>query len=252
MVNMKRSSLLMAATAVAAMVLAASASAAVIELGATSTPIISYTCPSTVAPANCTIVLTRVTALPTISDGLSYPTKVKKSGRIVGFTVGLSKLSSNRATAKSFIHSLDVTYGGTTQAAVTVLRPVGPTRQRRFKVVAVSEVVHLQPYLGQVVQIPLLTSLPVRGGDVVGLSTPTWVPVLQINVNDTKFAYRQSRSANCNNPPKTSQAQLRIGQTARYGCDYAPDSSCPRSQHHLCGTRVEFSATEITNPTATK
>jgi hypothetical protein len=252
MVSMKRSFLLMAATAVAGLALAATAFAAVIDVGATSTPLISYTCPASITPANCTIVLTRVTALPTISDGVSYPTKVRRAGRIVAFTVGLSKLSNNRATARSYVHSLDQTYGGTTQAAVTVLRPVGPKRQRRFTVVAVSEVVHLQPYLGQVVQIPLLSSLPVRAGDVVALSTPTWVPVLEINMPDKKFAYRQSRTANCNSPPRTSQAQLRIGQSARYICDYAPDSSCPKAQHHLCGTRVEFTATEVTTPAATK
>ncbi|MBV9338952.1 MAG: hypothetical protein JO243_23940, partial [Solirubrobacterales bacterium] len=52
------------------------------------------------------------------------------------------------------------------------------------------------------------------------------------------FAYRQSRSRNCNNPPAASQAQLTVGQSARYACDYP-------------GTRVEYSATEISNPVPT-
>ncbi len=94
---------------------------------------------------------------------------------------------------------------------------------------------HVQPFLGQVVQFPLATSIPIRRGDTIGLTTPTWAPVLSIMLPTKKFAYRQSRKTGCNNPPGISQAQLTIGQTAPYGCDYP-------------GTRVEYTATEITNP----
>jgi hypothetical protein len=97
----------------------------------------------------------------------------------------------------------------------------------------------LQPYLGQVVQFPLTTPLPVKPGDVVALSVPTWAPVLTFNLPPKKFAYRQSRSANCKNPAATEQAQLTIGSTASYGCNYP-------------GTRVEYTATEITDPAPTK
>jgi hypothetical protein len=98
--------------------------------------------------------------------------------------------------------------------------------------------VDVQPYLGQVVQFPLTTSLPVTRGETIALTTPTWAPVLSIDLSTTHFAYRQSRSRNCNNPPSTSQAQTQVGQNARYVCDYP-------------GTRVEYSATEITNPVPT-
>ena len=101
-------------------------------------------------------------------------------------------------------------------------------------VVGQSAVIHLQPYLGQVVQIPLPESLPVKAGDVVGLTTPTWAPVLSIQLPSSKFAYRQGRSTNCTTPPTTNQAQA-VKQTAAYKCNYA-------------GTRVEYSATEITSP----
>ena len=53
------------------------------------------------------------------------------------------------------IRFLDHQYGGTTQVAVTVLRLVGPKKRRQWKVVAASPLVHVQPYLGQVVQFPL-------------------------------------------------------------------------------------------------
>jgi hypothetical protein len=236
---MKRSSFVASGVIALAVTLPASAVAAVVELGATKTPVVAPGCPASVTPAKCTIVLTRVTALETVRDGVAYPTTVKKSGRIVAFTVGLSNLSSNRTTRLNDIRFLNRSYGGTPQAAISVLASVGRKSQRRWKVVATSEVVHLQPYLGFVVQFPLVTSLPVRPGNVVALSTPTWAPVLSILQPMSKFAYRQSRSRNCNNPPGSNQAQLRIGQTVGYGCDYP-------------GTRVEYSATEVTTPPVPK
>jgi hypothetical protein len=217
----------------------ASASAKILELGQTSTPLIAPVCPPGVTAANCKIVLTEVTALETIRDGVSYPTKATKAGQIVAFTVGLSRLDPNAATAKSDVHFLDSTYLGTTQLAITVLRPVGKAKFFRWAVVAESPIYHVQPYLGDVVQFPLATSLPIKPGYAVALTVPTWAPVLSFNLNPKKFAYRQSRSANCSNPAAIDQAQLLIGASTRYGCDYP-------------GTRVEYTATEITNPAPPK
>jgi hypothetical protein len=206
-----------------------------IELGATHSPLVAPICPAGVSSSNCTIILTRVTALETIRDGVAYPTRVTKSGRIVAFTVGLSSLSTNKSTQKSYIHFLDATYGGTTRLGITVLAPVGKKTQWRWQVVSSSPIYHVQPYLGQVVTIPLDSSLEVKPGEVVALTTPTWAPVLTIDVASKKFAYRQSRKSNCSNPPASNQAQLTARQLTTYSCDYP-------------GTRVEYSATEVTYP----
>ena len=227
---------IVAATALGAALAAQPATADVVELGVTPTHILAPTCPPGLTPAKCTIVLTEVTAMETVRDAIAYPTRVKRPGRIVAFTIGLSRLSSDRNTARTYIHNLDVSYGGTAQVAITVLRRVGPASKLRFKVVAESEIEHLQPYLGQVVQFPIFTSLAVRRGDVVALTTPTWAPVLSIFQPSKQFAYRQSRTSNCSSPPTTSQAQS-VGESARYLCNYP-------------GTRVEYSATEVTNPVA--
>ena len=125
-------------SAFAVLIAPAAASAQVIELGATSTPLVAPSCPAGVTPANCKIVLTQVTALETIRDGVAYPTTVKKPGSIVAFTVGLSRLAADAATARADIHFLDQTYGGTTRAAITVLRPKGAKKLRNWTVVAES------------------------------------------------------------------------------------------------------------------
>jgi hypothetical protein len=236
--NMKRSLLAIAGAAALCGLLTASASAAVTELGATTTPLVAPTCPKGVAASQCTIILTRATALETIRDNLAYPSTVKQAGRLVAFTVGLSALSTNPTTALNDTKFLDRTYGGDAQVEITVLKRVGAKAHWTWQVVEQSPVVDVQPYLGQVAQFPLTTSLPVVRGETIALTTPTWAPVLSIDLSTAHFAYRQSRSANCNNPPSTSQAQVTVGQSARYSCDYP-------------GTRVEYSATEITNPVPT-
>jgi hypothetical protein len=190
-------------------------------------------------PQYCTIVLPEATALETIRDGVIYPTTAAASGEIVAFSLGLSELSSNHATAKQDLHYLDSTYGGTALAGIAILAPVrGKGIRYTWKLVAQSPLYHLQPYLGQVVQFPLKTALPIAKGDVVALTVPTWAPVLSIDQATKNFAYRQSRQTNCQSPATDKATQQTVGSQTQYKCDYP-------------GTRVEYSATEITSPTPT-
>jgi hypothetical protein len=210
-----------------------------VELGATHSPIVAPVCPPGVSSSKCTIILTRVTAVETLRDGVAYPTKVKAPGLITAFTVGLSQLSSSKTTQNTYIHFLDSTYGGTSRLALTVLAPGGGKKnQWKWKVVAQTPIYHVEPYLGSVVRIPLATPVQVAAGQIVALTTPTWAPVLTIDINGKQFAYRQSRRANCDNPPGVSQAQLTLSQIGSYGCDYP-------------GTRLEYSATEDLFPLGT-
>ena len=236
--HMKRSLLAMVGAVALGVALPASAGATTTDIGVSTTPLVAPTCPAGVSPAQCTIILTRATALETIRDNVAYPSTVQQAGRIVAFTVGLSALSSNATTAKNDITFLDKTYGGDPQIQMTVLKSVGAKNLRTWQVVESTPLVDVQPYLGQVVQFPLTTSLPVVKGWVVALTTPTWAPVLSIDLSTSHFAYRQSRTRNCNSPPTTTQAQVTVGQSSRYVCDYP-------------GTRVEYSVTEVTTPTPT-
>jgi hypothetical protein len=236
---MKRHALKIASSLIAIAALApGAASAKVVELGqTTASPIASPSCPTGVSPAQCFIILTRTTAIQTVTAGVINPTRVTSPGWIVAFTVGLSKLSNVTKTELSYLHELDTAYGGTPQVALTVLKP---GRKDKYTVEAQSGTYHLIPFLGQVLQEPLslppsftqLTALPVKPGDVIGLTVPTWAPVLSYNLNATKYAYRQSRTANCKNAAGTETAQTTIGSGVRYLCTYT-------------GTRVEYSATEI-------
>jgi hypothetical protein len=213
------------------------ASAQMIEIGATTSPLIAPVCPAGVSQTNCTIVLTEVSAVETARDGVVNPTTITKPGEIVAFSLGVSGLSANSATVRSDIRYLNGAFGGPAQAQLAVLRPVGRKALHGWRVAAQSQDFQLLPYLGQVVQFPLTTPLPVVPGEVLALTVPTWAPVLSFNLSQTQFSYRQSRTK-CKSP-STAQAQTLIGQHARYACSYA-------------GTRVEYSATEITSPSPTE
>jgi hypothetical protein len=225
------------AAVVAAGAGASPAAARLIELGATSTaPLVAPTCPTGVSAANCTIILTQVTALETIRANIAYPTTVRRAGYVVGFSLGLSQLSTSRSKALQAIKFLNATYGGAAEAAITVLKPVGSKRLRQWQVVGESPAYHLSQYLGEVVQFPLATALRVVPGETIALSVPTWAPVLSFNLPLKSYAYRQSRSTGCSAPAASSQAQTVVGAPAvGYNCNYA-------------GTRVEYTATEITSP----
>jgi hypothetical protein len=237
---MKRFSLALAAGLCAFGVLAGVASAQIVELGQTSsTPVAAPACPPNVSLANCLIVLTRTTAVQTETNGVLNPTKVTKDGWIVAFTVGLSKLTSDAKTELGLLKGLDAKFGGPPQLVLSVLKP-GP--KNKYTVVAQSATFHVLPFLGSVLQEPLsqpptfttMTALPVKKGDVIGLTVLTWAPVLTYNLTSNKYSYRQSRRANCIHAAGSQTAQTTLNSTQQYLCDYT-------------GTRVQYSATEVVN-----
>jgi hypothetical protein len=216
------------------------ASAQIMELGQTSSsPVTAPACPSGVSLSNCLIVLTRTTAVQTETNGVLNPTKVTKDGWVVAFTVGLSGLTSNAKTELSLLKGLDAQFGGPPQIVLSVLKP---GRKNTYTVVAQSPTFHVLPYLGSVLQQPLslpptfttMTALPVKKGEVIGLTVLTWAPVLTYNLTANKYTYRQSRRANCVHAAGTQTAQTTLNSSQQYLCNYT-------------GTRVQYSATEIVN-----
>jgi hypothetical protein len=227
------------ALAAAILLLPGAASASVIQIGQTKTPLVAPSCPKGTSATNCNIVLERTTALQSKSDGVANPTVIKQNGWIVAFTVGISRLSSNNKTVHKLLHGLDTSYGGTPRLQLTVLKP-GP--KGIYTVQAQSGQYHIIPFLGRILTEPLslpnkfsaFTALRVARGDVLALTVPTWAPVLTYNLTAGKFSYLQSRTTDCTKAAGGQTAQMKVGSKKRYACAYT-------------GTRVQYSATEVTN-----
>jgi hypothetical protein len=223
----------------AALMIPATASAAVVSVAQTKSPITAPACPKGTSSSACKIVLERTTAIQTKSDGVARPAVIKQDGWIVAFTVGLSRLSPDAKTVHSLLHGLDTAYGGTPQLMLTVLKPGA---NGTYTVRAQSGSYHLIPFLGQVLTEPLslppkfsaFTALPVKKGDVLALTVPTWAPILTYDLSASQFAYSQSRTQHCDSAATSQTAQIKVGSSQKYGCAYT-------------GTRVQYSATEVTN-----
>lgn len=235
----------------AAVVVPAAASAAQVNIGVTTTPLSPPTCPASLPADQCLILMTQVTAYGTLSDGIANPDVVKQSGVLSSFTLALT--GTNLVTP-TVIASKDQAYGGPPEAQITALIPTGTPAAPTYRVVAQSEVVKLRSELGQVAEFPLTNPLPVVRGEVIALTIPTWAPVLAIEQSPTKFAYAQSRVksmvttkvttktgtkteriSSCTTSSTTNLAQIVVGELSGYSCTYP-------------GTRIEYSALEITTP----
>ncbi|MEJ7784021.1 MAG: hypothetical protein WKF96_04390 [Solirubrobacteraceae bacterium] len=202
--------------------LPAAAIAKVIEIGATPTQAVPA-CPG--SPCLAVSRTTGYQAKVGTNRGLMT---VPANGRIVAWTIGLSK--PNAAQVKFFTSQL----GGPAQAGITVLK-VG--RYLRDTVKAQGPLVSLAPYFGSFAQFPLATAIPVRKGDLIALTVPTWAPALQVGLTgDT--SWRASRPRDKCKDNKTQTAQLEVGDKAQYYCLYRT-------------ARLVYTATLITYPKQT-
>ena len=153
---------------------------------------------------------------------------VPANGRIVAWTITLA--NPNKAQVNFFTRN----YGGAAQAGISILK-VAPHLRDTVKIAG--PLVSLQPYFGGTAQFPLANSIPVRKGDLVALTVPTWAPALQVGLGgDT--SWRASRTKKKCKDTSTQTAQLNVGDKAVYYCLYRT-------------ARLTYTATLITNPKKT-
>ena len=209
-----------AGAVLALLVCAAPASARIIEVGATAarhTPM----CPSDPCRA-----VTRTTGYQAKVTDSRSAYLIPRNGRIVAWTITLA------APDQRQIEFFEDNYGESS-AQLTILR-----RGKRLfhRVLGQSPVQQLQPYFGQSVQFPLERSIPVRRGNVLALTVPTWAPALALA--DDASSWRASRAKGTCDDLDSQTAQTRLGQYTQYRCLYK--------------ARLTYSATLITTPRPNK
>ena len=152
---------------------------------------------------------------------------IARDGSIVAWTVTLAKPTA--AQIKYFNSS----EGGPAEAGIAVLAPQKKPNLA-YKLIAQGPTVKLEKYFGQTAQFPLPTSIPVKKGELIALTVPTWAPALALNFgNDT--SWRASRSkAQCTST-STQTAHTQIGSPVQYYCLYQT-------------ARLTYSATLVSTP----
>jgi hypothetical protein len=209
-----------AASVAAALAVPAAASAAITELGALAEGARGS------CPENCQAV-SRTTGYQAKVGPDRALYQAPADGRIVAWTIALGKPGPKQT---AFFNER---LGGESQATVVVL---AAAKKLVRQVVAKAPLQRLTDYFGSAVQFPLEQSLPVKKGQYVGLTVPTWAPALQIGLgSDT--SWRSSRAADGCSDTSTQSALVGSRSSTAFKCLHRT-------------ARLSFSATFISSPTA--
>jgi hypothetical protein len=193
-----------------ALVLATGSSATLSEVGVIPPTTSPATVPS--CPGIPCLAVSRTTGFQ-VKVGTTHNLLVApRSGTIVAWTIMLGKPNASQ------IKFFNTNEGGVAEAGIAILRPE-PKPNLAFKLVAQGPLVKLQPYFGKTAQFPLESTLPVRKGDVVALTVPTWAPALALGFgNDT--SWRASRPKSQCSSTSLQTTHTRVGSAVQYYCLY--------------------------------
>jgi len=195
----------------------------------TEVGVIGVTNPVTLAscPATPCLAVSRTTGFQVKVATVRNPMGVPRDGVIVAWTITLGKPNATQ------IKYFNANEGGVAEAAIAVLRPQ-PKPNLTYKLVAQSPLLKLQSYFGQTAQFPLETTIPVKKGDEIALTVPTWAPALALGFgNDT--SWRASRPKKQCTTTNTQTAHTQLNTSVQYYCLYQT-------------ARLTYSATLISTP----
>ncbi len=180
-------------------------------------------------PAKPCFAFSRTTGYQAKIGDSRSPMVAPADGRIVAFTVGLGKPGTKQTAY------FEDRLGGKPSLQVTILNP---PKKLRSRAVAHSKAINPARYFGTTATFALKESVPVKKGQIVGLTSTTWAPVLQVNQPATT-SWRASRNKGTCDDVEAQTAQTAENQLARYYCLYK-------------NVRLAYSATFIPNPTPAK
>ncbi len=209
---------------VVALVLPAAAPATLAEVGIIppTTPVTAPSC-----PASPCLAVSRTTGFQVKVGAVRNPLSPVKSGTLVAWTIMLGKPN---ATQIKFFNANE---GGVSEAGIAVLRAERKPNLT-YKLVAQSPLVKLEPYFGKTAQFPLETTIPVKKGDVIALTVPSWAPALALGFgNDTSWRASRPKKQCTSTSAQTTDTQ--IGTPVQYYCLYQT-------------ARLTYSATVISTP----
>jgi hypothetical protein len=211
---MKRILLLTSVLAAALAVLPSAASARVIELG-TPADAASLNCPGT-TESPC-VAAVRMTGLQgRASGGRKNPYYIRRDGHLVAFTVQLAKPTAEEVT---FFND---NFGTPSTARISVMRR-GDTRKTRLnhRLVRQSETFELDRYFGSRPTFVFDAPIPVKKGNWIAITVPTWAPLLSTNLARTNW-WRSSRAKGSCEPPRSLRqfAMEDLRDVNPFGCTY--------------------------------
>lgn len=208
--------------------------------GATKATIIGKTkstpppsCGNKKQPTACNAV-GRVTGYMTVADGKKHPFNVFQNGKIVAWSIDLSKpFQTKKYPQMDFLGTLfeNNKFGKSPSARLAVLKR---KEKHKFKLIRQSKAIDLNSFLGSKQTFTLNKPLHVRKGQVVALTYPTWASNFAYqNISADGNQWRASRDGKHCSPKhpnnaksvhrfaRKSSAQQKVGSTRPYECNYS-------------------------------
>jgi hypothetical protein len=171
------------------------------------------TAPVPSCPSSPCEVVSETTGMQVKVGNTNSPLTIPRDGTIVAWTITLSLPTASQ------IAYFDKNEGGPSEAGIAILKN---TKGLGFQLVAASPLVQLEPYFGEKAQFALSTTIPVKKGERIGLTVPTWAPTLAIKLSH-RTSWRASRpKGTCTSAAEasTQTAQTTAGSIATYYCLY--------------------------------
>ena len=208
---MKRLTLIL--SAVLLLALAGVASGKIVQLG-DGEPFL----PSSKCPNDPCLAAYQVTGYQHSADNKKNRFLIRRSGKVVAFTVKLGKLSANQ------VQTFDQQFGAPASVRLTILRR-GKKRSRRndHRVLAQSDTFEVNDFFGESPTFVLDKPLNAPLGSLVALTVPTWAPVLAGD-QGRQTVWRSSRVKDrCGEGRRLAprSTQQRVGQLVTWGCNYS-------------------------------
>ena len=198
-----------------ALALPSAASARIVELGTPSDEA-SLNCPGT-AEDRC-VAAVRMTGLPgRVSGGRKNPYYIRRDGHLVAFTVQLAKPTEEES------NFFENSWGSPSTARVSVLRK-GDTRKTRlnYRLIRQSDTFRLDRYFGSRPTFVFDSPIPVKKGNWIGLTVPTWAPLLATNLDRSNW-WRASRPSDSCEGEEFGVRQFAmedLREVNKFGCTY--------------------------------
>ncbi len=216
-----------AASAAVALAVPGAALGTLSEVGLTASQLAQRTPtqPTPSCPANPCLAVSRTTGFQTKAGAERTLVTVPRDGSIVAWSITLGR------PAKKQIAFFDANEGGPASAGIAILR--GGARLQ-YRLLDQSPIVALQPYFGMTAQFALAKTIPVKKGNLVALTVPTWAPALSLGFgNDVSWRASRPR-AKCSDTT-TQTTQTNVGSVVQYICLYRT-------------ARLTYSATLVSTP----
>lgn len=224
MLHMRPITKAIAGSFVLVLAITAASSAKLTEVG-----VLPETTPATVpsCPTPSCLAVSRTTGFQIKVGSTRNPLSAPRNGVVVAWTIALGKPT---AAQIKFFNEHE---GGPASAGIAILRPQKNTKLG-YKLISQSPLVQLQPYFGMSAQFPLERTLPVRKGDVIALTVPSWAPALALGFERTT-SWRASRPKKQCASTSGQTAHTQLNTTVQYFCLYQT-------------ARLTYSATLISTP----